>query len=216
MSRKRILAAVRGALGRTAQPDAATIRQEAALLLAGSERGRPPRDGSLLERFTARLTDSRVGGTIDRIATLADLPRAVRTYLAAQSLPPSLALQPDPALQALNWSGLTVRDRIASDEVVSVGLAAGGIAESGSLVFQSAPEAPTLFSFLPLHHVVALDAASLWEWLEDYAQGPAAGGQAQPRNVNIVTGASGTTDIEGRLVRGAHGPAFLHVVLFGG
>ena len=34
-----------------------------------------------------------------------------------------------------------------------------------------------------------------------------------PRNVNIITGASGTTDIEGSYVRGAHGPGFLHVVL---
>ena len=36
-----------------------------------------------------------------------------------------------------------------------------------------------------------------------------------PRNVNLITGASGTTDIEGSYVRGAHGPRFLHVVLVG-
>ena len=34
-----------------------------------------------------------------------------------------------------------------------------------------------------------------------------------PLNVNLITGASGTTDIEGSYVRGAHGPSFLHVVL---
>jgi L-lactate dehydrogenase complex protein LldG len=34
--------------------------------------------------------------------------------------------------------------------------------------------------------------------------------------VNFVTGASGTTDIEGALVKGAHGPGWLHVVLVGG
>jgi L-lactate dehydrogenase complex protein LldG len=34
-----------------------------------------------------------------------------------------------------------------------------------------------------------------------------------PRNLNLITGASGTTDIEGSYVRGAHGPRFLHVIL---
>ena len=29
----------------------------------------------------------------------------------------------------------------------------------------------------------------------------------------LVTGASGTTDIEGSLVLGAHGPRYLHVVI---
>ena len=38
-------------------------------------------------------------------------------------------------------------------------------------------------------------------------------GEPAPRNVNLVTGASGTTDIEGVLVRGAHGPRSLHVVV---
>ena len=48
--------------------------------------------------------------------------------------------------------------------------------------------------------------------LEDYAALAARAGPA-PRNVILITGASGTTDIEGSYVRGAHGPGFLHVVL---
>ena len=214
-TRERILAATRAALGRTVPPDAATIRAEAARLVAGSDRGRPPRSGTLIERFTERLTDPKVGGTVERVATRADVPDSVRFYLASQSLPASVALQPNPDLQALDWSGIDTHPHIATDEPVAVGLAACGIAESGSLVFHSSPASPTLFAFLPLHHIVALDAATLLEWLEDYADGPAGGGRAQPRNVNIITGASGTTDIEGRLVRGAHGPAYLHVVIFG-
>jgi L-lactate utilization protein LutC len=41
----------------------------------------------------------------------------------------------------------------------------------------------------------------------------AATGEAAPRTIALVTGASGTTDIEASYVRGAHGPRFLHVVL---
>ena len=40
-------------------------------------------------------------------------------------------------------------------------------------------------------------------------------GMAQPRNAILITGPSGTTDIEGSYVRGAHGPGFLHVLLVG-
>jgi L-lactate dehydrogenase complex protein LldG len=71
-----------------------------------------------------------------------------------------------------------------------------------------------LFEFLPLHHIVALPASSIVAYLEDLAVALEAAG-APPRNLNIITGASGTTDIEGNYVRGAHGPGFLHVVLVG-
>ncbi len=45
--------------------------------------------------------------------------------------------------------------------------------------------------------------------------GDGAPGGVVPRAHYWVTGVSGTTDIEGTYVRGAHGPRFLHVVLVG-
>ena len=33
----------------------------------------------------------------------------------------------------------------------------------------------------------------------------------QKRSLNIITGTSGTADIEARNVRGAHGPRFMHI-----
>ena len=92
-----------------------------------------------------------------------------------------------------------------------MGLARWGIAETGSLVFHSGPDTPILLNFLPLHHIVALRAGTILAYLEDYA---AAAGPA-PRNAVLITGVSGTTDIEGSYVRGAHGPRFLHVVMIG-
>jgi len=133
----------------------------------------------------------------------------VRRYLAAQNLAHEIALQPHPELQGLDWDGVAVTDRITIDQPAAVGLALGGIAETGSLVFHSSPSTPTLFAFLPLHHIVAVRAGTIWAGLEDYA----AARHPAPRNVNLITGASGTTDIEGTLVRGAHGPGFLHIVM---
>jgi L-lactate dehydrogenase complex protein LldG len=137
----------------------------------------------------------------------------VARYARENNLAPELALQPDPALQQLDWSGLQADATLAPDTPLAVGLALCGVAETGSLVFHSAPTAPTLFGFLPLHHIVALDAKSLSPRFEDYAASDI--GKLSPRNVNFITGASGTTDIEGVLARGAHGPRKLHIVIFG-
>nr|WP_254452764.1 LUD domain-containing protein [Roseicella sp. DB1501] len=126
-------------------------------------------------------------------------------------MPHALTLQPDPALWRLDWTGFELREAARPDEAAALGRARWGIAETGSLVFHSGPETAVLNHFLALHHLVALRVADILPHLEDYAAvaGPA------PRNLNLITGASGTTDIEGSYVRGAHGPAFLHVVLVG-
>ncbi len=188
------------------------IAAQAQRLRAGA--CRPDRvNGPAAAVFIERLRSPGVAATAERVATMQDFPDAVRRYLAAHQLAPALALQPHPDLQALDWSGISTHEHIATDEPVAVGLALGGIAETGSLVFHSSPVSPTLFCFLPLHHIVAVRASQIWPWLEDYAD--AFAGCAQPRNVNLITGASGTTDIEGTLVRGAHGPGWLHAVLIG-
>jgi L-lactate dehydrogenase complex protein LldG len=66
-------------------------------------------------------------------------------------------------------------------------------------------------NFLALHHIVLLAAKDIVPYLED---APLIG--LQPRAHYWVTGVSGTTDIEGTYVRGAHGPRFLHVILLRG
>ena len=208
-ARSAILAAIRPT---GAKPIAANVKAEADALLTRVAATRPDRVGpNPAESFLARLTAPAVGATAQTIASLADLPTAIRQYLANNNLPINIALQPDPTLTQLAWGDITHRPTIAPDETTAVSLALGGIAETGSLVLHSSPTAPTLFAFLPLHHIVAVRASSLWHWLEDYAR--AAASLPIPRNANLITGASGTTDIEGALVRGAHGPGWLHVIL---
>jgi len=215
-ARADILAAIAAtrAAAHPAMPNAAEITAQAWRLLDMVPGLRPDRVGAdVVESFRARVTLPAIGATAEHVQSWAEMPDAVRRYLATHQLPASIALQPHPQLQSLDWQGVVTHPTIAVDEPVAVGLALGGVAETGSLIFHSGHDAPTLFAFLPVHHIVALETSRIWPWLEDYTAALAT--MPHPRNVNLVTGASGTTDIEGALVRGAHGPGFLHVVLIG-
>jgi L-lactate dehydrogenase complex protein LldG len=202
---------------RAARPDGATpqtIAAQSAACTAQMLKSLVPLQGSdLAALFTARASAEKVGATVERVEGLADLPQAVARYIAANGLEAQFSLQPDPRLQNLDWGALRPNAPLRPDSAVAVGVALCGVAETGSLVFHSGPTAPTLYGFLPLHHLVALDAQTLLPRLEDYARSQV--GKPAPRNVNLITGASGTTDIEGVLARGAHGPRRLHIVIYG-
>jgi L-lactate dehydrogenase complex protein LldG len=215
-ARNDIFAAIRKARPEGAPP--ATVASAAQACSQAMKRTLPPLDTSdLVGLFTARVSAEKVGATVERVAGLTDLPAAVARYVTANALAPDFALQPDPRLEQLGWKDVAGSDLrpgapLRRDTALAVGLALGGIAETGSLIFHSGAKAPTLYGFLPLHHLVALDAQTLMPMLEDYAV--FASGMPVPRNVNLITGASGTTDIEGVLARGAHGPGNLHIVIF--
>ena len=210
-ARDRILAAIR-ATRPAPLPPAEAIAAEAAALLDAPESVRPrPVEAVLAAEFVRKA--SALGTSFDHLPDRAAIPLAVRCYLDRHGLPPALALQPAPALAALDWTGIDTHDTVAPDQAAALGLALWGIAETGSLVIHSGTDAPILLSFLPLHHIVVLEKATLLPYLEDYAARMA--GAAQPRNAILITGPSGTTDIEGSYVRGAHGPGFLHVLMVG-
>lgn len=211
-ARDRIFGAIRESLGAAPQ-DTAAIAAEAAALLADPDAIRPDLAGpSLTESFAAKAWG--LGTTLDTVAEMEDVPEAVSRYLAQAGLGKGIALQQVPVLTGLDWSGLAPHDTLAPDEPVALGLARYGIAESSSLVIHSAPDNPILLGFLPLHHILVLERRRLLAHLEDYAA-LVGGEDGIPRNAILITGPSGTTDIEGSYVRGAHGPGFLHVILVG-
>lgn len=183
------------------------VAAEAAALLDAPER--PAVDASALEsEFLARLALPSVNASHDRIASLADLPAAIARYLTEQKEPLTLCCPPDPCLAVCDWSAFTLHADAAPDEGATLAIARKGIAETGSLIFETSPVAPMLPNFLTLHHIVLLATGDIAAHLEDAPlPGP------QPRAHYWITGVSGTTDIEGTYVRGAHGPRFLHVIL---
>ena len=162
----------------------------------------------LLPEFLARLSLPGVGATHDSIHALAELPGAVAQYLTAQGEALTLYVPPDPRLSTLDWAGFSIHDRATPEEPATLALARKAIAETGSLIMETGPQAPMLPNFLALHHIVLVAAADIAATLEDaILPGP------QPRAHYWITGVSGTTDIEGTYVRGAHGPRFLHVII---
>lgn len=170
----------------------------------------------LVQAFHKRVETGLILGTsceiIDRSE---DIPNAVLQHLQTQSLKHHLAIQDTSFLRQLDWQDHAIDANLNDDCVVSVSLANYGIAETGSAVIHSAHDMPVLLNFLCLHHVIVIRRSTLLPYLDDYGQVAAqlAKGAEIPRNTCIITGASGTTDIEGVLVRGAHGPESVHILL---
>ncbi|MBC9031893.1 LUD domain-containing protein [Sphingomonas sp. JC676] len=170
---------------------------------------RPVVQGATIDIFLRALSGTTVSATHDRIAAIAELPDAVARYLARQALARALFLPPDPQLGPCDWSGgFALHNRSAPDEPAALAVARCGVAETGSLIFDTGPSAPMLPNFLCLHLIVLLRAETVVTHLEDIPPS-----DPLPRAHYWVTGVSGTTDIEGQYVRGAHGPRYLHVIL---
>lgn len=192
------------------QPDAQAVALEALRLLDSPDRVRPLLSApNPIEAFAARVESRHVGATLLRIPSLSQLPQSIARYLHEQGVPLSIGLQPDPVLARLDWHGFVLEPLLQSNLSVGVGMARYGIAETGSLVFRSGSDTAVLGHIFPYRHIAVILASTILPYLDDYALL----GSPMPRNLNLITGASGTTDIEGRLVLGAHGPRYLHIVL---
>lgn len=209
-ARDSILSAVRAGLGGSPN-DPAAIAAEAAVLLAKLETIRPPLVAATLVAAFCEKSEA-LGTTLDRIGSIDEVPVAVGRYLDSKGLSAEIAVEPAEVFRDLDWGEVRTHAAVAPDEPAALGFARYGIAESGTLVIHSGKETPILLAFLPLYHIAVLRTATILSHLEDYAA-LVGGPETSPRNAILITGPSGTTDIEGSYVRGAHGPGFVHVLL---
>ena len=161
--------------------------------------------------------------TVTRVNSATEVPGAVADYLAERNLPSKLVMTPDPQLDGIPWAErplLEIRRGRAEDKD-SVGVTAcfAAIAETGTLMLTSGPQAPTRNNFLPDDHLVVLRADQVAATYEDgfdrLRERQKQGGTewSMPRTVNFITGPSRTGDIEQRIELGAHGPRRLHIIL---
>jgi L-lactate dehydrogenase complex protein LldG len=213
-----ILGGIRKALKRGPLDDAAAAPLRARL--AAPTRNLVPTratgldDAGRIALFVAMAEE--VQTTVARVASLADVPGAIATYLASENLPAELVMAPDPALDAIPWGERPLlqlrRGKAAPGDQVSVTPAFAGIAETGTLMLISGAETPSTLNFLPDTHVVVLKAGQVVPTYEEGWTRLRARGE-MPRTVNFITGPSRTGDIEQRIQLGAHGPRRLHIVL---
>ena len=211
--RSAILGAIRAATRAPALPPS-EIASEAAALVTDAAAVQPDfGDMSLIERFVTKATSERVTATIARVGAMTEVPATVAKYLSQRNQLMQVAVQPTVRLEQLDWAGFERLDDLAADGGVAVTLAEYGIAETGSVVFRSGPDAPVLLTFLPLFHIVVLQASKILAYPEDLWSYLGGADAPQSRALTLVTGTSGTADIEAINVRGAHGPRSMHIVL---
>ena len=160
-----------------------------------------------------------VGGTVEILDDVNDVPASVAQYLRNTNRPARIRHGSDQFLTKLPWhraQTLEVQEGRAQDaDTASLTHAFAGVAESGTVVQLSGGANPTTLNFLPEAHIVLLEAKDLhgsyeevWTRLREvYPHGQ------MPRTVNMISGPSRTADIEQTIVRPAHGPKDMHVII---
>jgi L-lactate utilization protein LutC len=95
---------------------------------------------------------------------------------------------------------------------VGITKAQAGIAETGTLVLDSAVELNRLVSLVPPVHIAILDASRIYATLGETLAMLQSGDEISPA-ITFITGPSRTADIELTLTVGVHGPRELYVII---
>ncbi|MBU63959.1 MAG: hypothetical protein CL858_00640 [Cupriavidus sp.] len=219
-ARDRIFARIRAAQGRGAKVTEGEREAVADYLNRHPQGPRPAVGQNLAEAFSEQA--QKMASTVDRVATLADVPGAVLRYLDGLNLARRAVAWT--ALGALPWAaqGIEVEcrpplrepqaDREHGDLVGITGCFVA-IAETGSLMLLSGPDTFASAALLPETHIAVVPVSRIVANMEEaFARMRAEHGQL-PRATNVISGPSRTGDIEQTIVLGAHGPYRVHVVL---
>jgi len=220
-ARGAVLDRVRKALKRGG--DAARVRADADAYLAARGQGpRPTMPADLVTRFAARASD--MSSTVERIASVDEIPAAVARYLDALDLPETIAAQKShrgvcwPEFAGLDWRafGLDIESRpIVGADLLGITGCFCAIAETGTLLFATGAGSPTGAMILPATHVAVVRADRVVSGMEEAFDLVRRERGGLPRALNFVSGPSRTGDIEQTIVLGAHGPFRVHILLIG-
>ena len=173
------------------------------------------------QRFCDQMTAQ---GTIISTADNPEkIPYLIGEYLQNNNHDGHLRAGQNGFIQGLNWRAIAdfpmeITYGAATDmDKICISHAVAGAAETGTLFLASSPANPTTLNFLPELHIVLIDKNTIFgsyeeAWGRLREQQPEGGDM--PRCVNWISGPSRTADIEQTLVRGAHGPIDLLVIMY--
>jgi L-lactate dehydrogenase complex protein LldG len=167
--------------------------------------------------FSAQAT--RAAGEVRRLGSLRDVPAAIADVLRARNMKAAIHLPANSPLAAmLAWEstpGLERNHTAPGPDDAALSLSPYGIAETGTLVFAAASDAPASWHFRPGLEIAVVRISTILPDFETVlARVKAQGGM--PSTLNLVTGPSRTGDIEQTLELGAHGPKELVVLVVDG
>lgn len=174
---------------------------------------------ALLELMTTML--GAQGAEVTRASTPEDAVRAIAGDLRDHALPSRLRMGSDAQLAALPWEVAGEIERVFGpangEDRASLSRAVAAAGETGTLFLVSGADNPTTLAFLPEVHFILIRAGDVvGSYEEAFDRLRAIYGEGSlPRTVNLISGPSRTADIEQTIVRGAHGPKRLHVVILG-
>lgn len=172
----------------------------------------PPMPWERLARFKQSSVDA--ASTLAEVKSRQDAVAEVARYLAEHALPVAGVCWPE--LGNLDWrgAGLEIEARPANGED-KVGITGSycGVAETGTLMLLSGEQYHATTSLLPDTHIALVSVSRIVSCMEDAWDLLRSDTGVMPRQVNFVSGASRTADIEMTLVFGAHGPSRVHVIV---
>jgi len=214
-ARAAIFSRIRQAQNRPEQPTQAELDQVRQYLDQHAPGPRPDLGADLVARF--RQQAERTSQTLDRVASLDEVPAAVARYLAGLGLPQqAIAWR---TLDSLPWqqAGLAVEFRKpVNEDLVGVTGCFCAVAETGTLMLLSGPDTFSSAALLPETHVAIVPESRIVGSIEDaFALAKQERGEL-PRATNFISGPSRTGDIEQTIVLGAHGPYRVHLILVAG
>jgi L-lactate dehydrogenase complex protein LldG len=174
-----------------------------------------PERGDIVKLFTEQLT--AVGAqctTVRNEAEAADALARILTDAGVRRIVGSDAPLVQRLLHAVADGFVLERvDHLSRDELFAcdagVTTAQWGIAETGTLVLESARERSRLASLVPPIHVALLPTRCICDSLGDALARMSVASHA----ITFITGPSRTSDIELTLVVGVHGPQTVHVLI---
>jgi len=140
----------------------------------------------------------------------ADIPEAVADILRAKNLPASIHIPDGHGYDDVVWGHVAVSHGPPGPDDAALARADYAIAETGTLAYLAAPEAPASWHYRPGLEIAVVKAGTIVPHLENVLARARAN---LPHTVNLVTGPSRTGDIEQTLELGAHGPKALAVLI---
>jgi L-lactate dehydrogenase complex protein LldG len=211
-ARENVLSRIRAALGKSAsRAERGEINAYISQHAAGP---RPQAEWNFIARFRERAVS--LASSVDQVASISEMPRAVARYLRENNLPLQAVCWPEFA--QLDWAaqGMNVTARPAQgNDLLGITGVFCAIAETGTLVLLSHENTPAATSLLPETHIAVVKTARIVKGMEEAWALLRTERGSLPRAVNFISGPSRTADIEQTVTLGAHGPYRVHIVLVG-